>query len=264
MAAGVNYRERVVDGELAERLRAIGAVLIEGPKACGKTESASRQANTTYRLDVDDAARNAAGVAPALLLDNPRPVLLDEWQVVPSMWDHVRRGVDDLAPAKGLYILTGSATPNEDVSRHSGAGRIAVIQMRPMSLTESGHSTGQASLQSILAGDSVTAQDSGLTIPRSSTGSASAAGRPCSMSIVRTQADGCATISTRSSWSTSKDSASRRRDPENIRRLLNSLARNVGTAVRVTALGQGRRRGRWSCSARHDRRVPRFACAASD
>ena len=176
MTVGV-YRTRVVDGELVERLSAIGAVLIEGPKACGKTESAIKQATTTHRLDVDAAARAAASVAPELLLDSPTPVLLDEWQVVPTLWDHVRRAVDDQAPAKGLYILTGSATPRDDVNRHSGAGRIAIIQMRPMSLAESGHSTGQAYPDRLLAGDKVTAQDSGLSAPDLI--SASAAGRHC-------------------------------------------------------------------------------------
>ena len=82
MGAGGAYRERIIDGELAERLSAIGAVLIEGPKACGKTESAIQHAATTYRFDVDQAARNAASLAPSLVLDNPTPVLLDEWRVV--------------------------------------------------------------------------------------------------------------------------------------------------------------------------------------
>ncbi len=111
------------------------------------------------------AARNAASVAPDLLLDSPSPVLFDEWQVVPTLWDQVRRAVDARAPTKGLYILTGSATPSDDVNRHSGAGRIAIIQMRPMSLMESGHSTGEASLKAVLADDKVAARDSGLTVP---------------------------------------------------------------------------------------------------
>ncbi len=85
MRPGDGYRARVLDGELAERLSAIGAVLIEGPKACGKTESAIQKAATAFRLDVDPAARNAASVAPDLLLDSPSPVLLDEWQVVPTL-----------------------------------------------------------------------------------------------------------------------------------------------------------------------------------
>ena len=142
---------------------------------------------------------------PGLLLDSPRPVLLDEWQVVPTLWDHVRRAVDDRAPTKGLYILTGSATPSEDVNRHSGAGRIAIIQMRPMSLMESGHATGAASLEAVLAGDNVTAPDSGLTIPdiidRICIG-----GWPALLEATSKDAGhGCATTSTRSFWSTSKN-----------------------------------------------------------
>lgn len=238
MGAGGGYRERVLDGELAHRLSAIGAVLIEGPKACGKTESAIQKAVTTYRFDVDSAARDAASVAPDLLLDRPSPVLLDEWQVVPTLWDQVRRAVDDRAPAKGLYILTGSATPRDDVNRHSGAGRIAIIQMRPMSLQESGHSTGQASLKALLAGDKVTAQDSGLTVPDiidriciggwpalldANTQEAGRWLRDYLNQIVLVDIQGL---------------GARRRDPENIRRLLNSLARNVGTAAKVTALAK--------------------------
>lgn len=233
-----NYRNRVVDGELADRLSAMGAVLIEGPKACGKTETATRQASTTYRLDVDQAARTAASVAPELLLDEPGPVLLDEWQVAPTVWDHVRRTVDDRAPAKGLCILTGSATPDDDVNRHSGAGRISIIQMRPMSLMESGHSTGAASVESLLAGDTVSAKDSGLTIPDiidricigGWPGLLDATAKDAGLwlrdylnqiVLVDVQALGV-----------------RRRDPENIRRLLTSLARNVGTSAKVTALAK--------------------------
>ena len=238
MGAGDRYRERVLDGELADRLSAIGAVLIEGPKACGKTESAIQKAATTFRLDVDPTARNAASVAPDLLLDSPSPVLFDEWQVVPTLWDQVRRAVDDRAPAKGLYILTGSATPREDVNRHSGAGRIAIIQMRPMSLMESGHSTGQTSLKAVLAGDKVSAQDSGLTVPDiidriciggwpalldASSQDAGTWLRDYLNQIVLVDIQGLGV---------------RRRDPENIRRLLNSLARNVGTAAKVTALAK--------------------------
>lgn len=238
MAAAEGYRKRVVDGELVERLSAIGAVLIEGPKACGKTETATQKALTTYRFDVDQAARNAANVAPELLLDNPGPVLLDEWQLVPTVWDHVRRAVDDRAPAKGLYILTGSATPNDDVNRHSGAGRISVIQMRPMSLMESGHSSGAASLEAVLAGDKVSAKDSGLTIP-------AIIDRIC---IGGWPALLDATTKDASRWLRDylnqivlvdiQALGARRRDPENLRRLLTSLARNVGTSAKVTALSK--------------------------
>lgn len=237
MAAG-GYRARVVDGELVEQLGAIGAVLIEGPKACGKTESATQRASTAYRLDVDPAARSAADFAPELLLGAPAPVLLDEWQVVPSVWDHVRRAVDDRAPAKGLYILTGSATPNDDVNRHSGAGRIGIIPMRPMSLMESGHSTGDASLGVVLQGGTVTARDSGLTvldvIDRICIGGWPALLEATSQDALRWLRDYLNQIV----MVDIQTLGVRRRDPENIRRLLTSLARNVGTSAKVTALAK--------------------------
>jgi len=238
MSLSHGYRARVVDRELSQRLDAIGAVLIEGPKACGKTETAARRAATSYRLDVDPGARNAASVAPDLLLDAPAPVLFDEWQVVPTLWDQVRRAVDDRSPAKGLYILTGSATPRDDVNRHSGAGRIAVIQMRPMSLLETGHSTGQASLEGVLAGDPVAAQDPGLTVPevidRICVGGwpalldadAQDAGR-----WLRDYLNQIVMVDIQML-------GARRRDPDNLRRLLTSLARNVGTPAKVTALAK--------------------------
>ncbi|GAB3592418.1 DUF4143 domain-containing protein [Angustibacter peucedani] len=236
MATGNGYRDRVVDDELDQRLSAIGAVVIEGPKACGKTETATQTAATTYRLDIDPSARNAATVAPDLLLDDPSPVLLDEWQVVPSLWNHVRRAVDDRAPSKGLYILTGSSTPSDDVNRHSGAGRIAVIQMRPMSLLESGHSTGQASLRQVLGGHNVTAKDSGLSIPdlieRICVG-----GWPALLDA--SPADARRWLRDYLTQIVQVDIHTlgvRRRDPENVQRLLHSLARNVGTAAKVTAL----------------------------
>ena len=90
-------------------------------------------------------------LAPERLFDNPTPILFDEWQVEPTIWNKVRRQVDD-REGKGLFILTGSATPTDDASRHSGAGRFSVMKMRPMSLFESGHSNGEMSLSSLLAG----------------------------------------------------------------------------------------------------------------
>ncbi|MGJ9412944.1 ATP-binding protein [Aeromicrobium sp. CF4.19] len=235
---GGGYRTRVLDTELAERLSSIGAVLIEGPKACGKTESATQKATTSYRFDVDPAARDAAGVAPDLLLDSPAPVLFDEWQIVPSLWDQVRRAVDDRAPMKGLYILTGSATPREDVNRHSGAGRIAIIQMRPMSLMESGHSTGHASLKGILAGDKVTAHDSGLTVSdivdRMCIGGWPALIDADTHDAARWLRDYLNQIV----MVDIQELGARKRDPGNIRRLVSSLARNVGTSATVTALAR--------------------------
>ncbi len=148
----VVYLPRIADGELERRLRAIGAVVIEGPKACGKTWTASQYAKTTFRLDEDPAIRALVRNAPEQLFDNSPPILFDEWQVEPTLWNRVRRQIDDRS-GKGLSILTGSATPNDDATRHSGAGRFGVIRMRPMSLFESKHSNGEASLGALLAGE---------------------------------------------------------------------------------------------------------------
>ena len=159
----MEYSRRIVDSELELALRTSGATLIEGAKACGKTATALQVAATTVRLDTDRAAREAASLAPEAVLGGDSPVLIDEWQLVPEIWDHVRRAVDDRSPARGQFILTGSATPSDDVRRHSGAGRFARVRMRPMSLFESGHSTGEISLRDLFHGASPSAATS-LTV----------------------------------------------------------------------------------------------------
>ena len=131
------YLPRVVDAELQSRLAAAGAVVIEGPKACGKTETARRRAASSVLLDVDDNARRAAAVDPGLLLDGPVPRLLDEWQIEPVLWNHVRRAVDDRG-GPGQFMLTGSSVPEDDLARHTGAGRFSFLRMRPMTLFEMG------------------------------------------------------------------------------------------------------------------------------
>ena len=119
------YIERIVDRELDELLSGLAAVAIEGPKAVGKTATAERRAQTTHRLDVP-GTRAIAASDPAVLLRNPPPVLLDEWQNVPAIWDAVRRAVDqDRTP--GRFLLTGSATPDPPPT-HSGAGRIVHVR----------------------------------------------------------------------------------------------------------------------------------------
>jgi hypothetical protein len=102
------------------------AVLIEGPKACGKTETASQRAASSVYLDVDQDARQAAQIDPGLLLEGARPRLIDEWQLYPRIWDHVRRDAD-ASGAAGQFLLTGSSSPADDARRHSGAGRIATV-----------------------------------------------------------------------------------------------------------------------------------------
>jgi len=144
----VEYRHRVVDATLDERLPRVGAILLEGPKSCGKTETASRRAASEVRLDTDETARQAAQIDPGLVLGGDRPCLIDEWQLFPRVWDHVRRAVDD-SDEPGQFLLTGSSVPADDARRHSGAGRVATIRMRPMSLLELGIAPGGVSLSAL-------------------------------------------------------------------------------------------------------------------
>ena len=145
------YTRRTADQELEERLSAAGAVLIEGPRACGKTETARRCAASEVLFDVDENARHAMAIDPALVLAGDRPRLIDEWQIEPAIWNHVRREVDR-SRGPGQFILTGSAVPADDITRHTGAGRISRIRLRTMSSFEAGFSTGQVSLADLMRG----------------------------------------------------------------------------------------------------------------
>lgn len=145
------YLPRLVDDQLARGLRSAGAVVLEGPKACGKTTTAREQAASVVRLDTSTPLRAAALADPSVILAGQTPHLIDEWQLVPDVWNAVRSAVDD-RQASGQFILTGSATPTEDVTRHTGAGRFARVQMMPMSLREQGQSTGAVSLEALFNG----------------------------------------------------------------------------------------------------------------
>lgn len=145
----MQYLERAADRMLKDRLDGFGAVLIEGPKWCGKTTTASKQAQSIIKLqDPDNAAEYLATAAtkPSLLLKGANPRLIDEWQDAPVLWDTIRNDVDSRGDV-GLYILTGSNTVKKEEIKHSGTGRIAKMKMYPMSLWESKESSGQVSLQ---------------------------------------------------------------------------------------------------------------------
>ena len=146
------YYPRIADKMLDEALESAGAVLIEGPKWCGKTwTGANKSKSILYMQDPDTRESNilAASVKPSLLLKGETPRLIDEWQVAPVLWDSVRHEVD-LRGEDGQFILTGSATPiiDEEIS-HTGTGRISRIKMRPMSLFESNESIGEVSLKKL-------------------------------------------------------------------------------------------------------------------
>lgn len=146
-----NYKPRIVDNMVREYLETFGAVCIEGPKWCGKTWTSSYHCNSeVYIADPSGNFQNRklAELSPDLVLNGEAPRLIDEWQEVPPLWDAVRYKVDQTGK-KGQFILTGSATPNHKGILHSGAGRIGKIRMRPMSLYESGVSTGDVSLKEL-------------------------------------------------------------------------------------------------------------------
>ena len=229
------YRKRIVDQELERRLASMGAVVIEGPKACGKTETARQMARSEVLLDVDLQARRALGVDPALVLAGATPRLIDEWQVEPAIWNHIRRAIDEHR-TPGQFILTGSAVPTDDVTRHTGAGRLARLRMRPMSLYESGHATGEVSLAGMLEGEKPRAADPGMSI-QDVTARTCAGGWPGLLSLgvdeateaVRSYLDEIRRVDVSRVGGAS-------RDPAKVGRLLASLGRHVSTRASIPTL----------------------------
>jgi predicted AAA+ superfamily ATPase len=125
---------------------------MSGPKACGKTESARQVAKSEIRIDIDPTVELAMQTDPSILLIGDTPRLIDEWQEQPLIWNLARHEIDD-RKQKGQFILAGSSKPVEGVKLHSGAGRISRLRMRPMTWWESGHSSGEVSFKSLLAGE---------------------------------------------------------------------------------------------------------------
>lgn len=229
------YLPRIVDAELADLLAASGAVLVEGTKATGKTATAMQTASSHVLLDVDVNARRMMGVDPAAILEGATPRLIDEWQLEPAIWNLVRRAVDQRS-GRGQFILTGSAIPADDITRHTGAGRFTRLRMRPMSLYESGDSSGAISLGGLLQGEAQRAPLAEVSIDGlaewvatggwpanigNSTRHAMRANRGYLEDIQRTD------ISIVSG---------KTRDPVRVGRLLRSLAHNVATPATLSKL----------------------------
>lgn len=231
-----DYLPRITDQELATRLRVMGAVLIEGPKACGKTATASQVAKTIIRFDEDPVSRSQVSLDPQALFSGEPPILFDEWQLEPDIWNRVRRQVDDRTE-KGQFILTGSARPRDDSNRHSGAGRFSVMQMRPMSLFESGHSNGQISLAALLEGEKQTGLGTHLTfeelLKRIVVG-----GWPELVNADEDFARNWLDDYLRQVIEVDIPEMGHRRNPSNLARLLESLGRGVGQAVKLSELAK--------------------------
>lgn len=223
--------ETVVYGALERR----GAALIEGCRGCGKTWTARSFARSEVRLD-DEAALLLAAADPDEILRGATPRLLDEWQNVPRLWNRVRRECDDRA-VPGQFILTGSASPHDDVTRHTGIGRIGRVLMRPMSLYETGLSDGAVSLMRLFDGEAASA------LPRSGIGlrhiarAVCVGGWPASLKIGERQARLAVGDYLSELVRLDVPSASGvGHRPASVRRLLRSLARHTATEAKATTL----------------------------
>ena len=231
----MEYQKRFTDQALSERLKSSGAVLIEGPKGCGKTETATQMAASVVRFDADQQVKIKMEIDPRSVLLGDTPCLLDEWQEYPQIWNYVRREVDE-RKQKGQFILTGSATPDDNARRHSGAGRFSVIKMRPMSFYEKGWSTGEVSLSALMRGEfpssGSVAFDIGELASMMTLGGWPGLIGEGAVSGLRFVSDYISLIAEVDLSRVSK----KRRDPYKVTRLLQSLARNISTEAAVTSL----------------------------
>lgn len=229
------YYPRIVELEIERKLRASGAVLIKGPKSCGKTETAKQFAKSILQVDRDEQVPVIMSIDPKMLLAGATPRLLDEWQEQSRLWNYVRHEVDD-RKEKGQFILTGSANPDEEAKLHSGAGRFTIVQMQTMSWQELGYSSGQISVAQLLKGEEITYEKEELSveliIERMIKG-----GWPAlkdvsledAILLNRSYVDLLADVD--------MSRVSRvKRDPQKVRSLLRSIARNVATLVDNTKL----------------------------
>jgi predicted AAA+ superfamily ATPase len=229
------YVPRVVDAEIRRKLASMGVVVLEGAKACGKTASGLEIAGSEVFLDVDADARRTIQLDPALVLQGTTPRLIDEWQVEPRIWNHIRREVDARGQS-GQFLLTGSAVPADDITRHTGAGRVARVRMRPLSLFESGDSSGAVSLRHLLAREDQGGAQAEIDLGRISVLLARG-GWPGHL----TRNDSAALDANRAYLDEIRRTDIRRidgvdRDPERVRRFLMSFARHVSTSAAMSAI----------------------------
>ncbi|MBI2284960.1 MAG: ATP-binding protein [Bacteroidetes bacterium] len=229
------YKDRISDKELKRKLKASGAVLIRGAKACGKTESAKQLSKSILQVDRDEQVQALMDTAPHRLLLGETPRLIDEWQVQPKLWDHIRHETDD-RKKNAQFILTGAANPEETAKMHSGAGRFTIVDMRTMSWQELGLSTGKISLSGLFKGGKIDihdrATDLEFIIEKMIIG-----GFPTLLHKKVEQAIDLnrAYIELLADIDMSRVSDVKR-DPVKVKSLLRSLARNTSTLVNISAL----------------------------
>ena len=232
------YIPRIIDTKIARYLQTFGAISIEGPKWCGKTWTSLNHANSVFYL-MDPANnysnRELARINPALMLDGDYPRAIDEWQEVPGIWDAVRFRVDQ-QPEAGSFILTGSATPPSESYRHSGVGRMALIKMSPMTLFESGDSTGEISFASILNAEPIPSILTNIDLP-DLIDLTIRGGWPQTLKLsLQAAADVSSEYINVLTRNELFDDNNPRRDPDRLRRFLRSLARNNATLANDSIL----------------------------
>jgi len=229
------YVKRISDSELRRKLEASGAVLIRGTKACGKTESAKQLAKSILEVDIDPQVPLLMETAPNRLLLGDTPRLIDEWQEQPQLWNLIRHEIDKRAlPMQ--FILTGSTNSDENVKKHSGAGRFTTLDMRTMSWQELGHSTGKISLKDLLEGGKINIDDEPNNL-ESIIEKIVIGGFPALIGKSVSQASDLnrAYIDLLAEIDMSRVS-NIKRDPVKVRNILRSLARNTATTVEITSL----------------------------
>lgn len=233
------YRKRIADQLLARKLASKGAVLIEGPKWCGKTTTAEQSAKSIlYMSDPENEKQNLlmADISPKTLLEGAVPKLIDEWQIAPKLWDAVRFEVDH-RNGPGQFILTGSAVPaSTENIHHTGTGRFSWLMMRPMSLFESGESTGEISLRSLFETPGEIAAKNNLSLEEIAFLTCRG-GWPGAYSLKESAA-----LEQAFDYfdAVVKSDISRvdevKRNPERVRRLMRSYARHQGTQASLTVI----------------------------
>ena len=235
--AAPGYLPRVIDADIERFLRLVPTVVLEGPRGCGKTTSARQFSSSDIALDEVPNAQRAAQIDPRSILDGDTPRLIDEWQLAPGIWNAVRRASDDRR-SPGQFILTGSANPADDITRHSGAGRIGRVRMRPMSLFEQGVSDGSVPLSAVMSGAVPQVQ-----VPARSLGEVAEwicrGGFPQTLSLPTPDAQQFLELYLEE---ISRVDIARvdgiSRDPARVRRLMQSLARNISTRAALRTLAR--------------------------
>jgi predicted AAA+ superfamily ATPase len=230
-------RRRVIETLVASRLKIHGGVLITGPKGVGKTTTARAFAASEVRLDQDRAALAAARIDPRIVLDGASPRLIDEYQLVDGLWEAVRGRIDDVG-GKGLFLLTGSATPEDRHLLHTGARRIAPLSMRTMTLLERGLSSGAVSIGALLDGEPAPGVSDRMPVPVAAE-ALSIGGWPDSLDLdVEEALEANADYLEMIVQTDIRRVDGVKRDPHGVRRLIASYARNVATDAALRTIGR--------------------------